>query len=98
MAGPDGERSEGTGCVLVADPGHRLVWTSSLGPGFRPLPATDEGFVFTAEVSFVAAEAGALYTATVRHATAEDATTHAEMGFEAGWGAALDQLVALLSR
>jgi uncharacterized protein YndB with AHSA1/START domain len=40
---------------------------------------------------------GTRYRATVHHASAEDAATHAEIGFEAGWGAALDQLVALLS-
>jgi uncharacterized protein YndB with AHSA1/START domain len=97
MAGPDGERSEGAGCVLVAESGRRLVWTSALGPGFRPAPPADDGFAFTAEVSFTASGSGALYTAIVRHSTAGDARTHADMGFEAGWGAALDQLVALLS-
>lgn len=97
MAGPDGERSEGAGCVLVAEPGRRLVWTSALGPGFRPVPASDEGFAFTATIEFTEVAGATRYRATVRHASAEDAATHAEMGFEAGWGAALDQLVALLS-
>lgn len=97
MAGPDGERSEGAGCVLVAEPGRRLVWTSALGPDFRPNPVSDEGFAFTATIEFTEDADGTRYRATVRHASAEDAATHAEMGFEAGWGAALDQLVALLS-
>lgn len=97
MAGPDGERSEGSGCVLAAEPGRRLVWTSALGPGFRPVPPMDGGFTFTAEISFEPQGAGTLYRAVVRHANEVDARTHAEMGFEGGWGAALDQLVELLS-
>lgn len=98
MAGPDGERSEGPGCVLAAEPGRLLVWTSALGPDFRPLPTSNEGFAFTATIEFEEIAGGTRYRATVRHATPEDAASHAEMGFEAGWGAALDQLVALLAR
>jgi uncharacterized protein YndB with AHSA1/START domain len=40
---------------------------------------------------------GTLYTAIACHADAEAADQHREMGFEQGWGAALDQLVALMS-
>jgi uncharacterized protein YndB with AHSA1/START domain len=38
---------------------------------------------------------GTLYRATGRHATQAAADQHAAMGFEVGWGLALDQLVAL---
>lgn len=96
MAGPEGERNEGTGCVLVAEPGRCLAWTSSLGPGFRPQAADEAGFVFTAIVEFEEADGGTRYRATVRHGNPDDARQHADMGFEAGWGAALDQLLALL--
>ena len=95
MCGPDGERNEGAGCVLEAVEHRRFVWTSALGPGFRPVPPSTEGFLFTAILEFVSADGGTLYRATARHATPEDASSHAEMGFHAGWGAALDQLVAL---
>jgi uncharacterized protein YndB with AHSA1/START domain len=56
--------------------------------------ATD-GFLFTAIVEMEPVPTGALYRATARHSTIEDAETHADMGFHTGWGAALDQLIAL---
>ena len=95
MQGPDGETNAGTGCVLVAEPHRRFVWTSALGPGFRPLEASDEDFFFTAVLEFSPTRAGALYRATAVHRTPAEARTHAEMGFHEGWGAALDQLVVL---
>ncbi len=95
MCGPDGESNSGVGCVLEAVPDRRFVWTSALGPGFRPVEASTEGFLFTAILEFIPTDAGSRYRATARHSTAADALAHAEMGFTAGWGAALDQLVAL---
>ena len=41
---------------------------------------------------------GTIYRAMVRHMKPEDAQAHAKIGFEAGWNAALDQLLALLRR
>jgi len=58
------------------------------------------GFHFTGILEFLPAEAassGTLYRATGRHATQADADQHAAMGFEVGWGLALDQLVALFT-
>lgn len=95
MTGPDGERNEGAGCVLVGEPSRRFVWTSALGPGFTPVDASAEGFLFTAIIDLEPVADGTLYRATARHSNQTDADMHAEMGFEAGWGAALDQLVAL---
>ena len=97
MNGPDGERNEGTGCVLEAVRDTRFAWTSALLPGFIPHARPEDGFFFTAILEFKSVERGTLYRATVRHENATDAQTHAEMGFEAGWGAALDQLVALFA-
>jgi uncharacterized protein YndB with AHSA1/START domain len=97
MSGPDGERNEGSGCVLEAIENARFVWTSALGPGFRPVAPSSDGFLFTAIIEFEPVDNGTLYRATARHSTAADAATHAEMGYEQGWGAALDQLVALYS-
>lgn len=95
MRGPNGEQNEGSGCVLEALEIQRFVWTSALGPGFRPIEASDDGFLFTAIIELEPMAGGTLYRATARHANARDAMEHAEMGFETGWGAALDQLVAL---
>ena len=94
MCGPGGERNEGSGCVLDAVEDQRFVWTSALGPGFRPVVA-NEGFLFTAILEFAPTSDGTMYRATARHSTAADAASHADMGFEAGWSAALDQLVEL---
>jgi uncharacterized protein YndB with AHSA1/START domain len=96
MASPEGEESPGSGCILVAEAPHRLVWTSVLGPGFRPQAAAGAPFLFSAELTFTPEPGGGTrYRAVARHARPEDAAAHAAMGFEAGWGAALDQLVAL---
>jgi uncharacterized protein YndB with AHSA1/START domain len=38
---------------------------------------------------------GTRYTARARHWTEEASKQHADMGFEGGWGACADQLVAL---
>lgn len=97
MEGPDGERNEAAGCVLEVVPHRRFVWTSALGPGFVPVGGAVEGFLFTAIVDFEPVDGGTRVRATARHGSAEDAAMHAEMGFEAGWGAALDQLVALFA-
>lgn len=95
MQGPDGETGGGEGCVLVAEPMSLFVWTSALGPGFRPVSAAEGEFLFTASIEFAPASGGSLYRAVARHTSAADAAVHAEMGFHQGWGAALDQLVAL---
>ena len=60
--------------------------------GFRPSFVTetcgtdDAGFMFTR------------YTATVIHADEAGCKRHAEMGFESGRGAALDQLDAMIKK
>lgn len=98
MRGPNGESGGGgTGCVLEAVPGARFVWTTALGPGFRPNPVVEGGFHFTGVLEFEPHADGAVYRATGRHATKADADQHAAMGFEVGWGLALDQLVALFA-
>jgi uncharacterized protein YndB with AHSA1/START domain len=94
MEGPNGERNaEEAGCYLEIEPGRRLVWTDSLGPGFRP---RTNGFL-TAFITFEPlAGGGTRYGVLVKHADAEARQRHADMGFEAGWGTAFDQLVALV--
>lgn len=98
MRGPNGESGGGgVGCVLEAVPNERFVWTTALGPGYRPNPVPEGGFHFTAVIEFEASTNGTVYRATGRHATKADADAHAAMGFEVGWGLALDQLVALFA-
>ena len=91
MEGPDGERHDETGCVLLVEPPHRFVFTDALGPDWRP---TGKDFM-TGIITLTPEGSGTRYVATARHATAEKRKTHAEMGFEAGWNTALDQLLEL---
>lgn len=83
-----------SGCILVADPGRRLVWTNTLGPGFRPnaLGSGPTDFAHTAIIEIAATATGCRYVATVLHATSAARQTHADMGFHDGWGTAADQL------
>lgn len=74
----------------------RLVFTSALGPGYRPTPA-GEGFPFSAIVTIEAHEGGTKYSVVARHADPESAAKHAEMGFVDGWNAAFDQLVEAIA-
>jgi len=91
---PDHGEMTGTGCFLVTEPGHRLVWTSALSEDFRPT-APDFGpvdFTFTCELTFTPIPEGCEYRVVLRHASAADAKKHADMGFEGGWGTAAAQL------
>ncbi len=93
MASPDGDIVNDTaGCVLDVVPDERFVFTGAMGPGFRPQPGE---MTFTAVITFAPEGDGTRYRAHVMHATPEDAKAHQEMGFSDGWGAALDQLVAI---
>ena len=93
MRSPEGEESHGAGCFLEVVEQQRLVWTSALGPGYRPNVAED--LSFTAIISLEPSASGTRYTAVAMHSDAAAASRHAEMGFHEGWGAALDQLVAV---
>lgn len=93
MRGPDGPAMDNTGCYLEVVPGQRLVWTGALGEGFRPNDTSAAPFVFSAILTLTPKGAGTAYRAHVMHATAAAAKAHEQMGFTAGWGKALEQLV-----
>lgn len=95
MRSPEGELMDGgAGCYLVVEAPRRLVWTSALGPGFRPVPPAGDDLPFTADLTFEAVGDATRYEARAIHGKPETAAVHASMGFEQGWGTALDQLVA----
>jgi uncharacterized protein YndB with AHSA1/START domain len=104
MQSPEGMRFDNSGSYLAVEEGHRLVWTSALGPDYRPNPLaapTDGGppsFHFTCELIFTETPDGARYQARGIHASKADRDAHEQMGFVEGWGAALDQLVALYAK
>lgn len=94
MRSPEGDEFDGTGCFLEVIPNERLVWTSALAPGYRPQPGE---MPFTAIIELQpTASGGTRYRAIAMHQSPEESQQHADMGFVEGWGAALDQLVALV--
>jgi uncharacterized protein YndB with AHSA1/START domain len=104
MRSPEGTEFPGTGCYLEIITNEKLVWTNALLPGFRPiLPAPASAvdhteFTFTAMLELADRAGGTRYTATVIHADEAGCKKHAAMGFESGWGAALDQLVTMVKQ
>lgn len=102
MKGPEGEEFTGAGCYLEVVEGKKLVWTTALGPGYRPQPgwsSDQEGmFYFTAVITLEDHEGGTKYRALVIHSDEEGKQKHETMGFHNGWGAAFDQLVELMKQ
>ncbi|MGB8818633.1 MAG: SRPBCC family protein [Rhizobiaceae bacterium] len=96
MRSPEGQEFPGEGCILESVPNARLVWTSALKRGYRPQHAPLGGFLFTCTLTMEPEGEGTRYKAIARHADAAGATSHKDMGFHDGWGAALDQLVELM--
>ena len=97
MVGPDGfDTGHGVpGCVLEVVDREKLVWTSALGPGYRPNEMGEgcESFPFTAIVTFADAGDGRTrYKAVALHKDRADRDTHEKLGFEEGWGACAAQL------
>lgn len=86
---PDHGSMVGHGCILDVVTERRLVWTDLLQGGFRP---NDGGFGFTAFILLEPEGEGTLYRAIALHRTAEQAKSHADMGFHDGWGTAAAQL------
>jgi uncharacterized protein YndB with AHSA1/START domain len=101
MVSPEGEVMPASpGCILEVVENRRLVWTSVLGPGYRPTTPSGgkdcDEMPFSAIIQMEPHGSGTKYTAIAIHPDPAGARKHAEMGFHEGWGAALDQLVALM--
>lgn len=100
MESPEGEQYPNAGCYLQVEPHQLLVFTSVLADDFRPVaPANGaDDLPFTARIEIAPADDGSThYRAIAMHADEEACRRHADMGFHDGWGAALDQLVALMA-
>lgn len=100
MRSPEGQDFPNPGCYLEVIENERLIWTNLFAPGFRPAVERDAGkecaaLNFTAVITLEDHGAGTKYTALVIHGDEKSRASHEEMGFHEGWGAALDQLVAL---
>jgi uncharacterized protein YndB with AHSA1/START domain len=95
MVGPDGFDSANAGCVLEVVEGEKLVWTSALGPGYRPAEMGEgcESFPMTAIVTFTDLGGGkTAYKAVALHKDVADRDRHEAMGFHDGWGTVAGQL------
>lgn len=98
MESPEGQQFPNMGCFLEIIENKKLVWTSAMLPGFRPVKVPENGadMLFTGIILLEPHGSGAKYTAIAIHSSQEDCENHRKMGFHEGWGKALDQLVQLM--
>ena len=100
MCNPEGQEFPGEGCILEVVENSKLVWTSAMGPGYRPyVSGTGEshgGFVFTAIITLEAEGNQTKYSALVVHGDEESCKKHEAMGFYGGWATVLEQLVEVM--
>ena len=102
MRSPEGQEFDNAGCYLEVVKNRKLVWTNALMPGFRPVPGPNvvgadcDSFAFTAILTFEPHGAGTRYKALVAHKDEAGRKKHEAMGFQEGWGKALDQLVDMV--
>jgi uncharacterized protein YndB with AHSA1/START domain len=94
MRSPEGQDYPNLGCFLEVVPNEKLVWTDALTPGYRP----SKNPFFTAIILLEPQGNGTKYTAIAIHRDEEVRKKHDEMGFQQGWGKALDQLVAAVKK
>jgi uncharacterized protein YndB with AHSA1/START domain len=98
MRGPEGQELHNVGCYLEVIENEKLVFTSALLPGYRPVKEaqTCGGLLFTAIVLLESQGRKTKYTAIAIHGDEASRKTHDEMGFQDGWGKALDQMIAMI--
>jgi uncharacterized protein YndB with AHSA1/START domain len=89
MQGPEGEDVPGEGCFLEVVEGYVLTFTDTMRSDFRP---NENGFM-TGSVQLLDHDGGTLYRAYAVHHSHDQQKKHLEMGFEAGWNGALDQMI-----
>ena len=99
MRSPEGQEFPNTGCFLEIVPGRKLVWTSCLLPGYRPLLEEDvaSALPFSAVVLMEPDGKGTKYTAIAIHRDPDGKQKHEAMGFYEGWGTVFEQLVEYIN-
>jgi uncharacterized protein YndB with AHSA1/START domain len=95
MRSPEGEEFDNVGCYLEIVPDQKLSWTSALAPGYRP--GGDDELPMTAIIELQPnGSGGTRYRAIAIHRDEDGRKRHEDMGYEEGWGAALEQLVEVV--
>jgi uncharacterized protein YndB with AHSA1/START domain len=94
MHGPEGEEHPHSGIFLEVVPGVRWVSTDAAARTADGVLMPTGPFMIGCW-AIAAEDGGTRYTATARHWTEDAAKSHADMGFDEGWGACADQLKAL---
>ena len=94
MSGPNGEVVENRGVYLDVVPNEKLVFTDAFTTAWVP---SEKPFMTGIVLLEPLGDGRTKYTAIARHWTDEDKRTHEAMGFHEGWGAAADQLAALVA-
>lgn len=91
MVDPEGKEFPNKGIYLEVVKGEKLVVTDAFTEGWLPSPAP----FMVATITLTDENGGTRYRAVARHFSEEGRKQHEEMGFEPGWNAACDQLIAL---
>jgi uncharacterized protein YndB with AHSA1/START domain len=101
MQSPEGDLYPNvTGCYLAVEANRLLVFTSVMGDDFRPAEPSNGAadLPFTTRVEITShPDGGTRYRAVAMHADEAGCARHRDMGFHEGWGAALEQLVTLMT-
>lgn len=95
MCSPEGDQFPNAGCYLEVMENERLVWTSVLQAGYRPVTAPENGpdLGFSAAILFEPNGESTNYKVIVIHPDKESSKKHEDMGFYDGWGTCLDQML-----
>lgn len=93
MRGPDGQESDNAGAFLDVVEQERIVFTSVLSAGWRPV--SKPMLPMTAIITMADEADGTRYEALVLHADEEGHEMHKSFGFHDGWNTAIDQLAAV---
>jgi uncharacterized protein YndB with AHSA1/START domain len=94
MRSPEGRDFPNLGCYLEIVPQRKLVWTDALEAGYRPSRQDPHlSSRFTASVLLEPHGKGTKYTAIAMHGDEASRKKNDDMGFQPGWGKALEQLV-----
>lgn len=80
------------GCFLDVTPQERIVFTTALKEGWEP---AEPWLTLTSIITMDDEDGGTRYIARALHKNPEDRRNHKDMGFDEGWGSAIDQLARL---